>query len=687
MAAAAVGCGDPPGESTDDVGVDDTGMAGDVGGVDMGAPDAASGPDGGGDAGVDMGPLTYPAANCDALDEAECAMPWPSNLFMAPDDTRQTGYTLTFSNRTLPASVLGRSVDPQPYRRLDGYGLGTPLLTVFPDIDVSQMAGQRSIERSLEPDAPIVWLAVAEDGSTSRVPYFVELDSYATEPDETTLFVRPAVILEEATRYVVAFRDLRRTDGSAIEPSEAFRRLRDGDLGDDEVLQRRAPRFEEIFNILEDENIARDDLTLAWDFVTASSDALHGPMLHVRDAGFAAAGPRGPALEVQNVTEYVAADDGSGLPVHEHIALEIEATMEVPHFMEEHNAYKWRFHRDASGQIVQNGTRTADVLVRVPHTALDGTPHGLVTYGHGLFGSRHEIRAGHLGLFAHDYNFIMVAVDLTGMSHVDLENAESAVLDMSGFVAIADRLHQGMLEYLLVTRSARERLGALDALTTRNVSVDADRQYYFGGSQGGIFGATFMALTPDIERGFLAVPGNNYSTLLTRSTNFEPFLEGLESTYRPASRRALLLSTVQLLWDNTDPVSYLRRIRHDPLGQREPRDVLLAAARGDYQVSVLTNEIVARTRIGIPLLENYDDVRDPWDAPVVSYPHTGSGTVLYHFGNPWPDPGNLPPMDGLGDPHGKLSEVEEAGTQIEHFFRTGEIIDVCGGKVCSFDVD
>ena len=46
------------------------------------------------------------------------------------------------------------------------------------------------------------------------------------------------------------------------------------------------------------------------------------------------------------------------------------------------------------------------------------------------------------------------------------------------------------------------------------------RLFYDGNSQGGIIGGALIAVEPDLDRGVLGVPGMNYSTLLTRSTDF-----------------------------------------------------------------------------------------------------------------------------------------------------------------------
>ena len=139
---------------------------------------------------------------------------------------------------------------------------------------------------------------------------------------------------------------------------------------------------------------------------------------------------------------------------------------------------------------------------------------------------------------------------------------------------------------------------------------------------------------------------------------------------------------MQLLWDATDPVTHYRHISAEPYPGNKPHQVLMGPARGDHQVAVVSNEVLARSGLGMSVMAHYDDVRS---VPLVTeqqYPYKGSGIVLWHFGNPWPLIGNHPPMDSVGDPHELPRRRDSHNAQMVHFFRTGEIMDVCGGMPC-----
>lgn len=642
--------------------------------------DAAAGPV---DAGVRP---SLPEGDCDPLDPTACALPWPSNLYLRADSARRTGHTLRFGPTSLPANLREAHVDPLPFERLDGYGVGTPIMAYLGNVDLSAMASEGHPERSMADDAAALLFEVQGERLV-RVPYFVELDSQATTPARRVLFLRPLVILKEATRYVVAFRGLRTAAGAAVAPSAAFERLRAGTTMGDAALGPRQARFNTMFAQLEAAGVPRQSLTLAWDFNTASSDTLHGPLLQMRDDALMRH-PQGPTITVTGTQEFVRARDMSGREVNEHIALEITGTIEVPHYMRPRRfgtTPGWVLNVDAQGRPVADGTRTVEFLVRVPHSAVNGPPHGLVQYGHGLLGGGDEVRAGYNGRIANTHNLIFFSTDLTGMSTADVPSVLQTLRDATGFQAVGDRLLQGMVQWVMLARSVRTQLAALPAITRLGVRVNPDELFYSGISQGGIFGGTYVAISPDITRGHLGVPGNNYVTLLHRSQDFNGYFALLRMAYPDPIDQALVLGAIQLHWDRTDPVSYYRHLSAEPFTPGQPHHVLLAPAKGDYEVAVFTNEIAARSGLGIALMANYDRDRQPWGLTPTAYPHRGSGVVLYDFGNPWPAYGNRPPMDMVGNSHGRPRQQTWHDRQLVTFLRTGEIVDVCGGDGCRPD--
>ena len=595
---------------------------------------------------------------------------------------------------------------------MDGYSPGSQILAVFANLDVTPLAPETDVAASLNDDAPLIIYEWSD--TPRRVPYFVELDAYEADAAKRVLYVRPAEVLDEDARYVVAFRGLTDMSGAPIPPSAAFAALRDGATAGDADLAPRQARFDEIFAFLDAQGVDRGALTLAWDFHTASSDAMHGPMLHVRDQGFALAGSDGPPLVFDEIEEFVAEDDGSGMPVHPYTWLRIRGHFDAPHFVHasepvggiqgfvfNDGAAPWR--PDAQG------TREAGFWMIVPHVAKDGGAQGLVTYGHGLFGDAEEVLepgwTRPCGRFpdrecgwwnariGQRHGLIFAGADLIGMSEEDADGAGlTIVTEVSLFTWIADRLHQGMLEYLLLTRALQRQLPTHAMFAERGIVVDPDRAFYQGNSQGGIFGAALVALSPDITRGHLGVPGQNYSMFLQRSTGFVPFYGVVQSIYPSTADQAIIINLLQLLWDGTENSSYLRHLSAEPFGDQAPSYILAAPTKGDYLVPPISFEAAARTTaLQIPALERYDPVRALPLAPKATYPRTGSGIVLWGLGNEWPaaDRANRPPPEHpLGDPHEDLRHLDAHADQMVHFLETGEIVDTClSPRGCHFDAE
>jgi len=628
-------------------------------------------------AGEDAGAPTGPT--CDPIDPAHCLLPYPSAHFLAADKTSPTGYRLDLSADLMPKNADGKHIDPAAWNRSDGFGVGWAALAMFPGVDLAELPTENKPDGCLAADAPIVLLEVKADGGVQRVPYFAELDADIDikEDAQRLLIVRPLVIPKEATRYVIAFRGLVDKQGKAFAPSEAFAALRDGNATG--PLAARQGRFDEVFALLGKACVKRGSVQLAWDWVTSSHEFLHGDILHMRDEAMKLVGDQGPELKITALKSFTKAENPR-------VAFEIRGTFRVPHYMKqvplgEFDTKAWRLNRGADGKPAQNGWRDADFWVRIPHTAIGGPPHGLLQYGHGLLGTGGQVGASHLDRILRERHYISYSGNWLGMSNDDVKYIMQMIFDFTDFPIIPERTHQGMVQKLLLARAVRERLVELPELKGKGIKVDKERQHYTGDSQGGIYGATYVALSQEITRAVLGVPGQNYSILLARSVDFVPYFTIMRARYPSPVDRTVMLSAGQLLWDQVDPVSYYRHMAQEPFKDTPAHRVILGSAKGDYQVALLTNEITARSKLGVALMKGYG--RPLWGIEAVAYPHDGSALVNWDYGNPWPPAGAFPPQDDHGDPHGKPRKDPRYIEQMLHFFKTGVVKDVCGGKPCT----
>jgi hypothetical protein len=370
----------------------------------------------------------------------------------------------------------------------------------------------------------------------------------------------------------------------------------------------------------------------------------------------------------------------------------------------------------------------------VPRSASPLNPPRVSLYGHGLFGTRNEVGQGQLRSLANEQNIVFCATDWIGMStadapgepvpqYGDIPVVGSILVDLSGFPMLADRVQQGLVNFMYLGRLLVHPQG----LTREAVfgPLDQQRLYYDGNSQGGIIGGALMALEPDAEHGVLGVPGMNYSTLLNRSTDFElrpgkpcPGLtpeefepgdpeSALEATnfsyacplyaaYPNQLERQLLFSLMQQLWDRGEANGYALHMTDDPLENTPAHTILMHGALGDHQVAQVAAEVEART-IGastrpVPVDEGRSFDVDPLFAVprIGTYPFAGSVFELWDSGpmreggagTPVAPAANVPPRDGH-DPHEEPRNTLAARNQKGAFLRPdGVVQDVCGGGPC-----
>ncbi|HWM64422.1 MAG TPA: hypothetical protein VNP96_10595 [Solirubrobacterales bacterium] len=656
------------------------------------------------------------AESCDFIAEPDnplCMLPFPNDFYTRPDPTSATGLRIDFRTEGMPANVLGTHVDAAPYNASDGFSQGATILLEVPGIDTVadvRATGAVPIEhigRYRRPNAPVVVLD-AETGK--RWPIWVEIDSTAADPAQAALEIHPAVNFAAGHRYVVALRNLRNAAGERIEAPAAFRYYRDRVPSKQPEIDARRKHFREIFKTLRRAAIDRDDLYLAWDFTVASDLNNAGRMLAMRDSAFAQLGdadladgvPQGtsPSFQVTSVEE----EPNSG-----QIARRVKGTFEVPCYLLPTCGPFGTMQLDSSGMPVQNGTWTANFDCIVPVSVASG-PSGTgrpQLYGHGLFGRAAEVGSSPQRSLAQEHRFVTCATDEIGMSETDVPVAIFALQDLSRFPAIPDRLQQGLLNELYLGRAMISPSGFTtspafhqDGTLGSGPVLGTGPLTYNGNSQGGIMGGALTAVAPDFTRASLGVPAMNYSVLLPRSVDFDPFAQVFNPSYPNETARPLVLDLIQMLWDRGEPNGYAHRMTDDPLPGTPAHQVLMNVAFGDHQVTIYQADVEARTigaRAHRPVLfpGRWPDTDVLWGVPPIrEYPYAGSAIYYWDTGPVREDPPgtvvgvdpppyeNLPNRSGV-DPHG-APRATPAEQQLVSNFLAGTILesDNCGGGPC-----
>ncbi|MBX2799449.1 MAG: alpha/beta hydrolase [Myxococcales bacterium] len=616
--------------------------------------------------------VTLGQTPCDPLVEQHCLLPFPSDRFLAVDETTATGVRLNYTSEVLPQAG-GEPFEAVDWQRLDGASPGGQIMAAFAATpDLSQAAGQDSIDRSLTAESPSI---VVDLQTGLPVAHWVELDAQAQEDGPVMVFVRPTVRLEENRSYGVAFRDLMAADGTPITPSAAFGALRDGAMTDDPDLEARRDGMEVLFSALDVFDWDRGSVTLAWRFHTASADAIRGDMLHIRADALKRLGPDGMGCTIEEVID----DYGEGGEVHS--ARWVRGTIRVPAYVDSPTPPA-RFVRGADDRPTYQGDHEVPFSAIVPKNLADApSSERLVLFGHGLLGNHTSYTQNVLPAEAQAQRAIVAATDWAGMSSEDVPTVASVLADVSSFPAISERLHQGMINQIALSRTLAGVCRSEAVFTQEGVElIDPDRVYFVGASQGGIFGTTLAALHPDLERAVLLVGGAGYPFMIDRSIDFAPFDPVFRVNYRNRVDRSVLLSLAQSLWDGTDADGWLRVLASGGLSGNEPQ-ILMIAAHNDAQVTNLATDYSMRT-MGLPVLEGSS--REPWGFDVVSSPHDGSGYITVDLGDRPVPFGNVAPEANDGG-HSAVGRTEAARHLVDRFLAPDGVIDVPCDGICDPD--
>ena len=139
---------------------------------------------------------------CDPIQPDVCAFPWPSSYYQVVDDANATGYRIAFGEASLPASeVSQKHLDPSLFKNVDGYGLGSPMYNLIPNLDATNIPNEFNIAASINEDSPLLLVEVGADG-VRQVACWAELDMGETDPEKRALFINPAELLKPNHQYI-----------------------------------------------------------------------------------------------------------------------------------------------------------------------------------------------------------------------------------------------------------------------------------------------------------------------------------------------------------------------------------------------------------------------------------------------------------------------------------------------------
>ncbi len=615
------------------------------------------------------GPPPHTVHGCSPLATDQCLTPFPNAWFEEAAPTA-TGFEVVFPDGTLPVNSSGTPVRQSAFGPSDGFSPATPIIVYFPQgVDPAGLTPASQAASSLDPQNPI---ALVDMASGQRIAFFSELDENASPSagQKQALLIHPMTRLAHAHRYAVAITTaLHDASGQPLAPEGAFAQWVANRLPGDAPLAEIASRLDDDAKALASLGISRDQLVLAWDFDTGSENQATGRLVQMRDAVLSAA-PQGLGYAIDSV----AVDDGG---VGGQGALRIiDGRFQAPSF--EAGPDPSMLNLAPDGGVIMGPAADWPFTAIVPYCAASAAaPVPLVVVGHGLFSDAHSELMGDRDLLE-KLCMVGIGTNWTGDALPDLGVFAGTVLvNANQFGLITDRLMQAHANFVVLTRLAKNALASDPAFALGSrPAYDPSTVYYWGASNGGIQGATYLALSPDVERGVLNVPGAEWSLMIWRSADFGAAIVILDASYPDKLDQQLLIGLSQLAWDRTDPIEFAVHF-NDPLpGVPMKKNALFQESSGDAAVTNLATEVEMRT-LGATGLAPL--VHPVFGIPSAPGPLSG---IVYTQWDVQPTP--LPPATDVPPPgnsaHGACRALPESIAQTKAFLTPGgEVIQTCDG--------
>lgn len=607
-------------------------------GEHVAAPDQGDAADGGLCSAVgDALPLAK-SPDCNPLAwDRHCLSGLPTAFYQQASASK-TGQRVDLPAALMPKTAAGIQVSPAEWNRRDGWSPSAPIVMLPPKpIDAASLHDETTPILGIT-GGKLAGAVVILDAKTGQaLRHFEELDQNGKDPAQQALIVRLWTPAATGKRLIVVVTDqLLGTDGKSMPRPAVFSQLLACQPTGYPRIDAHLQEWRADIETIRAAGIELDHVVTAWHYDTASDDWTTAPALQLREKMLQAVGAGGmgvkiaqvevdpkfvkrfPNLPVADAKVQVAAMNGD-------VALRVRGQFEAPLFLTGTGTEATLNWTGTGTGIAQNGTVWRDFVMLVPPRVADGGGKArLLLYGHGLLrGGCIEgcVKPGDAEFFPHfvaNAGVVAVATDWWGLSQGDLATAASLTGDLAWTPRVTDKLVQGALQPIALTRAVRGKLLADpwlqvgdDAKSAQPLVDPASDLAYYGNSLGGIMGTTAVALHPDVHRAVMNVAGGVWSLLLNRSSDFMIFLDLLDAAYADAFEKQVLFGLMQSLWDLSDPANFAAHVVAEPLvGTPADRLALWPVSWGDSQVANLASGMLqrqARVPLQVPAVENWPD--------------------------------------------------------------------------------
>ena len=623
----------------------------------------------------DEQPLAIPEGCNPVAYEHDCLLPFPSDFFLVADPSLPSGLRVALTEAAQLRDTAGAVGDLTTLHPADGFSPGTQILALFPQgfDDTTLVGATDDLRDSLEDPSPTV---LVDTVTGERVLHIAEVDPRASSDERRGLLIRPMERLEDGRRYVVGVRDLVASDtGRLLLAPRVFTRLRDLVDTQDPAITALSHRYErEVFEPLRRAGVGRSSLQLAWDFTVRTRDNATADMLAIREQIIEHYAQHAPVVTVDSVEQ----------TPETHQFRRIEATVEVPLFVDGTEPMA-PLVRDNDGVPTATTTTEVPFTVIIPNSvgqrAAGAAPARLMQFGHGFFGDRSEANS-FVDQVADQGKMVLVAADWWGMTDADRFPVVDAIIaEPDTAMRFTDRVHQGMANFMAVAYATQGPLVELAEIQIDDdPTYDTSTLYFYGISQGGILGGTYLALTPHIDHAVFSVGGANFSLMMFRARPFAAFLLFIAQLFPDELDQQKFTVLSQLSFDRIDPWTYAPLVIDEPLdGGPVQRQVLMQIGIGDDQVPNIASHAHARV-MGLSSL--LPAPREIYGLDTVDSP-ADSALVEFDFGLEPPLAGDqATPASSSNDAHEGVRRLPAAIEQLDRFFAPDGRVEHTCDEIC-----
>ncbi|MEZ5320991.1 MAG: hypothetical protein R2698_02710 [Microthrixaceae bacterium] len=472
---------------------------------------------------VEPGPA---AARCGAPSYS-CLLPFPSNRFTRPDPDSATGLRPYLPPDAFPASVLDkvgpRDLVEQGLASSDGFSPVSPVLFQVPD-----SLGPSSVPAD-GGDVIEVWNL----STRRRVPIRAELadEGYDELGRRNIVVVWPVTVFDQATTFLAVIR--RGMLDASGNPAVASPSLADAPNEVRDAARSVHPE------------IPWGDYLAATTFTTRSQATID---THVNEMASIVRAADHPIRNIELQPPLVGG------------AVAVSGQVRVTDF------------RDAAGMIPLDRVPTpsehwVDFLLALPSDPpAAGAP--IFIYGHGITASKETmiVLAGQQAA----KGFATVGIDLP--NHGSRTNEGGYMLDLaypSELGRLTSMLLQSELDHLSLLRAIQQHFSEIDVYPLDPVSgrggdgrrdVNPTEVLYSGTSLGGVLGAEFVSLAPELKGALFQVPGSGIMDTLYHSVFWDVFKSAMPGGLAVGDA-AVMTFMAQSALDRADNTFYLDRIR------------------------------------------------------------------------------------------------------------------------------